>query len=101
MFLAPSSISRMLASVRSYHKFLCTEKIIKENPALSINTPRLKKKLPITLSLDEIFKIMKLIPKNSALNMRDYTIIEILYACGLRVTELCELKKNQGNILST
>ena len=98
MFLAPSSISRMLASVRSYHKFLCTEKIIKENPALTINTPRLKKKLPMTLSSDEIFKIINIIPKNSPLNMRDHAIIEILYSCGLRVTELCELEKNQGNI---
>ena len=98
MFLAPSSISRMLASVRSYHKFLCTEKIIKENPALSINTPRLKKILPTTLSSDEIFKIINIIPKNSPLNMRDHAIIEILYSCGLRVTELCELEKNQGNI---
>ena len=44
MLLAPSSISRMIASVRSFHRFLCREKILIENPSLSINTPKLNKK---------------------------------------------------------
>ena len=91
MLLAPSSISRMIASVRSYHQFLCTEKILIENPSLSINTPKLKKKLPTILSYEEIEKIISIIPTDSAIGYRDQTIIEILYSCGLRVTELCEL----------
>lgn len=101
MLLAPSSISRMLASVRSYHQFLCTENIIKENPSLSIKVPRIKKKFPIILSFDEIVKIINTIPKNSALNMRDHTIVEVLYSCGLRVTELCELEKRQSHLNPT
>ena len=61
MLLAASSISRMIASVRSYHQFLSREKILKENPSLSINTPRLKKKLPTLLSFHEIEKIISII----------------------------------------
>ncbi len=91
MLLAPSTISRNIASVRSYHKFLKIENIVKENPSLSITTPRQKKKLPTVLSVEEIKKILSLIPKDTAINYRDYAIMNILYACGLRVTELCEL----------
>ena len=46
VFLAPASIARMMASVRSYHQFLSKEKILNDNPSLSIDTPKLKKKLP-------------------------------------------------------
>jgi len=91
ILLAPSTISRNIASVRSYHKFLKIENIVKENPSLSIATPKQKKKLPTVLSVEEIKKIISIIPKDTAINFRDYTIINILYACGLRVTELCEL----------
>ena len=91
MLLAPSTISRNLASVRSYHKFLKIENIVQENPSLSITTPRQKKKLPTVLSVEEINKIFSIIPKDTAINYRDYAIINILYACGLRVTELCDL----------
>ena len=92
MLLAPSTISRNIASVRSYHKFLKIENIVKENPSLSITAPKQKKKLPTVLSVEEINKIISIIPKDMAINFRDYAMINILYACGLRVTELCELK---------
>ena len=91
MLLAPSTISRNIASVRSYHKFLKIENIVKENPSLSITAPKQKKKLPTVLNVEEINKIISTIPKNKAINFRDYTMINILYACGLRVTELCQL----------
>ena len=91
MLLAPSTISRNIASVRSYHKFLKIENIVKENPSLSITVPKQKKKLPTVLSVEEINQIISTIPKDTAINFRDYAIINILYACGLRVTELCEL----------
>ena len=101
ILLAPSSISRMIASVRSYHQFLSREKILKENPSLSIKTPKLKKKLPMVLSPEEIGEIISIIPKDSALGFRDYAIVEILYSCGLRVTELCELGVNQSYLEPT
>ena len=101
ILLAPSSISRMIASVRSYYQFLSREKILKENPSLSIKTPKLKKKLPMVLSPEEIGEIISIIPKDSALGFRDYAIVEILYSCGLRVTELCELGVNQSYLEPT
>ena len=101
ILLAPSSISRMIASVRSYHQFLSREKILKENPSLSIKTPKQKKSLPTVLSKEEIEKIISIIPKDSALDFRDYAIVEILYSCGLRVTELCELRVAQSYLKPT
>ena len=101
MLLAPSSISRMIASVRSFHQFLSREKILKENPSLSINTPKLKKNLPTILTPEEIEKIISIIPTDTPLNIRDHAIIEILYSCGLRVTEICELKTSQPYLKPT
>lgn len=91
VFLAPASIARMMASVRSYHQFLSKEKILNDNPSLSIDTPKLKKKLPSVLTIEDIKIIMDVIPRHNPLNFRDYTIIEMLYSCGLRVSELCDL----------
>jgi integrase/recombinase XerD len=98
ILLAPSSISRMIASVRSYHQFLSKEKILNNNPSLSIHTPRLKKKLPTVLTSEEIEKIISIIPVDTALGIRDHAIVEILYSCGLRVTELCEIEVIQPYI---
>ena len=95
MLLEPSTIKRHIASIRSYHKFLKMDDIVAENPSLSIVTPKLKKKLPIVLSIKQIDDIINNIPRDNALNVRDHAIISILYACGLRVTELCELGINQ------
>ena len=91
MSLAPTSIARMMTSVRSYHQFLSREKILGDNPSLSIDTPKLKKKLPRVLTFEEIENIIKVIPTNTALNFRDSAIIELLYSCGLRVSELCDI----------
>ena len=91
MSLAPTSIARMMTSVRSYHQFLSREKILGDNPSLSIDTPKLKKKLPRVLTFEEIENIIRVIPTDTALNVRDSAIIEVLYSCGLRVSELCDI----------
>ena len=91
LHLAPASIARMIASVRSYHQFLSQENILGDNPSLTIDTPKLSKKLPTVLIPEEIENIMSVIPRDDALNFRDYAIIELLYSCGLRVSELCDL----------
>ena len=88
----------MVTSVRSYHQFLSKEKILNDNPSLLIDTPKLSKKLPVVLTTDEIENIMSVIPRNDALNFRDYAIIELLYSCGLRVSELCDLSVLQPMI---
>ena len=99
MSLAPTSIARMITSVRSYHQFLSREKILGDNPSLSIDTPKLKKKLPRVLTFKEIENIMKVIPSDTALNFRDSAIIELLYSTGMRVSELVSLSYQSVNNL--
>tara|TARA_B100001175_G_C19434004_1_gene602635 strand:+ start:361 stop:1248 length:888 start_codon:yes stop_codon:yes gene_type:complete len=90
--MAPASISRIISSIRSYHKYLSSEELVKENPALILNTPKIPKKLPSVLSEQEISLIIESIEKSSDFHHRDKAIIEMLYSCGIRVSELCNLE---------
>ena len=94
--LAPSSISIIISSIRSFHKHLIQQSILCENPSLHISSPRIQKKLPVTIEKDEIVAMIISMQKSSKFYLRDKAIIEMLYSCGLRVTELCEL--NNSNI---
>ena len=89
--LAPSSISRRFSSIRSYHKFLSAEKLMNDNPTLILAGPKSPKKLPSVLSENEISSIINCIEETSQFGKRDKAIIEMLYSCGLRVSELCDL----------
>lgn len=94
--ISPRSIKRKFSSLSSYFLYLIDRKVIKKNPLNGIYTPKLIKKLPVILSVDEIKKIFKQCENtdNELLGLRDRCIIELLYSCGLRVSELCELKIN-------
>ena len=89
--MAPASISRIISSIRTYYRFLSSENILDENPVLLINNPKLPKKLPDVLSEKEISLIINAIQESSQFYQRDKAIIELLYSCGIRVTELCNL----------
>ena len=89
--MAPASISRIISSIRSYHKYLSSENILDKNPVLVINNPKLPKKLPDVLSEKEISLIIDSIDKSSQFFQRDKAIIEMLYSCGIRVSEICNL----------
>ena len=86
-----STIARMFSSIRSFHQFLFTEDILDENPALTILNPKVSKKLPDILEESEISSIINSVSESSLFFYRDQAIIETLYSCGLRVSELCEL----------
>ena len=90
--MAPASISRIISSIRTYYRFLSSENILDENPVLLINNPKLPKKLPDVLSEKEISLIINAIQESSQLYQRDKAIIEMLYSCGIRVTELCNIE---------
>ena len=90
--MAPASVSRIISSIRTYYKFLSSENILDENPVLLINNPKLPKKLPDVLSEKEISLIINAIQESSQFYQRDKAIIEMLYSCGIRVTELCNLE---------
>ena len=89
--LAPKSITRIFSSIRSYHKYLTAEKIVVENPTLALSSPKSPKKLPSVLNVNEITNIIEDIDESSQFGKRDKAIIEMLYSCGLRVSELCDL----------
>ena len=93
--LSAVSINRIISSIRSYHKFLLAEGFIDNNPTLVLTSPRIPKKLPKVLLEQEISAIINAIKKESPFYFRDKAIIEMLYACGLRVSELCSLSINQ------
>ena len=90
--MAPASISRIISSIRTYYRFLSSENILDENPVLLINNPKLPKKLPDVLSEKDRSLIINSIQESSQFYQRDKAIIELLYSCGLRVTELCNLE---------
>ena len=90
--MAPTSISRIISSIRTYYRFLSSENILDENPVLLINNPKLPKKLPDVLSEKEISLIINAIQESSQFYQRDKAIIELLYSCGIRVTELCNIE---------
>ena len=90
--MAPASISRIISSIRTYYRFLSSENILDENPVLLINNPKLPKKLPDVLSEKEISLIINAIQESSQFYQRDKAIIELLYSCGIRVTELCKIE---------
>jgi integrase/recombinase XerD len=92
--LAASSIARIFSSIRSYHKFLSAEQFVNENPTLVLSSPKAPKKLPEILMEVEISAIIKGVDDLSPFCRRDKAIIEMLYSCGLRVSELCDLSLN-------
>jgi tyrosine recombinase XerC len=86
-----SSISRKLACLRSFFKYLVRENVLAQNPAAGIATPKKEKRLPSFMNPDEITKLLDAPDKNSWEEKRDKAILEMLYSSGLRVSELAGL----------
>lgn len=86
------SQSRMLSSLRGFYNWAQEEKYITQNPILLFENPRQNRSIPVVLSEKEVQRILDVIPMNEQFSTRDKAIIELLYACGLRVSEACELK---------
>ena len=91
------SIARSVSAIRSFYKFLLTDGKIRTNPLLEIETPRFKAPIPRVLSVEEMSQLLKL-PADRKLALRDATVLELLYAAGLRVSELISLKKSDINL---
>lgn len=89
---SPTSSSRALSAIKSFHKFLVLEKITKTNPAINLSSPKLDKKLPTVLSVEEVLNLLNTLNKDTPLNQRNQAMFETLYATGLRVSELVGLK---------
>lgn len=90
--LESSTLARIISGIRAFYKFLQEEEIIADNPAEQLDTPKLTRKLPEILSIEEIEQILSVIDLSKFEGHRNKAIIEVLYGCGLRVSELINLK---------
>ncbi|HHY14391.1 MAG TPA: site-specific tyrosine recombinase XerD, partial [Thermoanaerobacterales bacterium] len=94
--LATSTISRNLSSIRSFYQFLTRESHIENDPTINLELPKIEKRLPKVLSVDEVNLLLKQPDDNQVLGIRNKAMLELLYASGIRVSELINL--NIGNI---
>jgi integrase/recombinase XerD len=90
--MTASSQSRLLSGIKAFYKYLVLEDLIKIDPARGIDTPKLGRKLPDTLSLAEINRLIDSIDVSGSEGLRNKAMLETLYACGLRVSELITLR---------
>ena len=93
--LSKSSVSRKLACLKTFFKFLVREGRLKVNPAELISSPRLPKKLPAYMGEEETARVMEMPQGNGLRELRDRAILELLYASGLRVSELVGLNEDE------
>lgn len=91
-FLAPSTQARLLSSLNHFYSFLILQNAIENNPVMFIELPRQTRKLPVVLSVDEIDLLQSLIDFTKSEGLRNDAIIETMYSCGLRVSEVIGLK---------
>lgn len=90
--IAPRSQARIIAGIRSFFKFLRMERFLENDPSLLLENPRLGRRLPEVLTVAEIDAMIDAIDMGSAEGRRNRAIIETLYGCGLRVSELVNLE---------
>lgn len=92
-----TSIVRSIVSIRQFFKYLLMEKIIDADPASGIGTPKMRKGLPVVITLDEVEALISAPDESTPEGLRDAAMLEALYATGIRVSELVGLKLNDVN----
>jgi integrase/recombinase XerD len=95
--LSPQSIARAVSAIRGFHRFLIGEDLANDDPTQNLESPKRAKSLPEVLSLAEVNAILEQTDNRTPLGIRDRAILEVLYATGIRVSELINLK--QSNLL--
>ena len=90
-YMKVSSIKRKVSTIKGLYKFLLREGDVQKNPAASITLPKVDQKLPDVLSIEKICRLLDIMPDTTPASLRDKAIMEVLYGCGLRVSELCGL----------
>ncbi len=89
--LGPRSRARHLVTIRGFYKFLVREKILETNPAQMVDLPKVGRKLPNVLGVDEVVRLLEAPDASKPLGVRDAAMLELLYAAGLRVSELIKV----------
>jgi len=90
--MTTASQARILSGIKAFYKFMLMENLLSHDPSELIEAPRLQRKLPDTLNILEIDALIAAIDLSKPDGMRNKTMLEVLYSCGLRVTELVTLK---------
>lgn len=86
-----NTIARKLSALRSFFRYLIKEKIIEDDPTEALLTPKLKKRLPVHLPVDDMFRLLDSMETNTLLGARNRAMFETLYSTGIRVSELSDL----------
>jgi integrase/recombinase XerD len=96
--IGATSIARRLAAIRMFYRFLVRERILRDDPTTLIDSPKLWKKIPETLSVNEIEALIAQPQMRSKQGIRDKAILEIMYATGMRISEVVNLKALDLNL---
>lgn len=90
--ISPRSLARTLSGIRSFYRFLLLEGEIEQDPTELLESPKLPRHIPEVLTVEEIDRIIAAVDLSKQEGQRNRAILEVLYSCGLRVSELCQLK---------
>ncbi|WP_053017501.1 site-specific tyrosine recombinase XerD [Staphylococcus haemolyticus] len=93
------SIARFISTIRSFHQFALREKYAAKDPTVLIETPKYEKKLPDVLDVEEVIQLLETPDLTKDNGYRDRTILELLYATGMRVTELIQIEIDDVNLI--
>jgi integrase/recombinase XerD len=95
---APATISQHLAALKAFYHFLLKERLVDSDPTANLESPRQTKKLPQVLTVDEVERLLSQPRPDTPAGLRDKAMLELLYATGLRVSELVALNVDQVNL---
>jgi len=96
--ISSSSQARILTCLHSFYKYLLANQLIKKDPTEQLSQPKLEKKLPVFLNIQEVEKLLEAPSSSSLFGLRDRAMLELLYSCGLRVSELINLSYHNINL---
>lgn len=96
--LSARSLARSISSLKSFYKFLVLDGLIKNNPAINLSSPKIWLYLPIFLSVEEVEKLLQRPNVRNTRGLRDKAMLELLYATGLRVSEMVSLRIKDVNL---
>lgn len=94
----PATISRSIASMKAFYHYIVMTKKIETDPSERLKAPKIEKKMPTILSTEEVTKLLEQPSGSSSKDLRDRAMLELLYATGIRVSELISLKVNDVNL---
>ncbi len=96
--IGSSTQARILTCLHSFYQYLLATQLIKNDPTEQLSHPRLEKKLPVFLNIQEVEKLLEAPSSSSLFGQRDRAMLELLYSCGLRVSELINLSYHNINL---